>query len=84
MLPIAVPGAILPTLYPGHKYLLDLGSGKWSSGSLPWLTEKYAARGIEFDVIFGARVSVQGLMVRPIVERNLRSQVPSFVRRATF
>ncbi len=58
MLPIAVPAAVLPSLYPGRKFLLDLGSGKWSSGSLPWLTEKYAARGIEFDVILGARVSV--------------------------
>ena len=55
MLPIAVPAAVLPALYPGHKYLLDLGTGKWSSGSLPWLTEKYAARGITFDVILGAR-----------------------------
>ena len=56
MLPIAVPAAVLPALYPGNKILLDLGTGKWSSGSLPWLTEKYAARGIEFDVILGAHV----------------------------
>jgi len=57
MLPLAVPAAVLPALYPGHKYLFDLGTGKWSSGSLPWLTEKYSARGIDFDLIFGARAA---------------------------
>ena len=42
-------------MYPGgRKYLLDLGTGMYSSGSLPWLEEVYERRGIRFDEIFGA------------------------------
>ena len=38
----------------GRKYLFDLGTGMYSSGSLPWFEEIYGRRGITFDEIFGA------------------------------
>ena len=38
----------------GRKYLFDLGTGNYSSGSLPWFTEVYGRRGISFDEVFGA------------------------------
>jgi hypothetical protein len=31
----------------------DLGTGRFSSGSLPWLLSIFAAKGIEFDEIWG-------------------------------
>jgi hypothetical protein len=40
-------------LYPGRKYLFDLGTGKFSSGSLPWFMSIFGAKGIEFDEIYG-------------------------------
>jgi hypothetical protein len=38
----------------GRSYLFDLGTGMYSSGSLPWFEEIYARRGITFDEVFGA------------------------------
>ena len=38
----------------GRKYLFDLGTGKYSSGSLPWFEAIYGRRGIAFDEVFGA------------------------------
>ena len=38
----------------GRKYLFDLGTGMYSSGSLPWFEEIYGRRGITFDEVFGA------------------------------
>ena len=32
----------------------DLGTGRYSSGSLPWFMSIFGAKGIEFDEIFGA------------------------------
>ena len=37
----------------GRKYLFDIGTGRWSSGSVKWFTAVYGARNIEFDEIFG-------------------------------
>lgn len=31
----------------------DLGTGRYSSGSLPWFMSIFGAKGIEFDEIFG-------------------------------
>mmetsp|Transcript_1406 Transcript_1406/g.4195 ORF Transcript_1406/g.4195 Transcript_1406/m.4195 type:complete len:381 (-) Transcript_1406:736-1878(-) len=43
----------IAALYPGRKYLFDLGTGQYKSSSLPWLTHWYGSRGIVFDEIFG-------------------------------
>ena len=53
LLPLAVAPALIPLLYPGKRYLLDLGTGKYSSGSLPWLVGAFRSRGLEFDAIYG-------------------------------
>lgn len=37
----------------GRKYLFDIGTGLWSSGSVKWFTAVYGSRHIEFDEIFG-------------------------------
>ncbi len=42
-------------MYPtGRKYLFDLGTGRYLSGSLPWFNAIYSLRGIDFDEIWGA------------------------------
>lgn len=43
-------------MYPGRAILLDIGTGRYRSGSLPWFTEFYRQRGVEFDDIFGWEV----------------------------
>ena len=41
-------------MYPnGRKYLFDLGTGRYLSGSLPWFNAIYSLRGIEFDEVWG-------------------------------
>ena len=40
-----------------RNYLFDLGTGMYSSGSLPWFEEIYARRGITFDEVFGATMA---------------------------
>ena len=41
-------------MYPnGRKYLFDLGTGRYLSGSLPWFNSIYSLRGIEFDEVWG-------------------------------
>jgi len=44
--------------YPGRKYLFDLGTGTWKSGSLMWFHQWYGHRGIEFDEIWGWEMKV--------------------------
>ena len=33
---------------------MDIGTRIYKSGSLPWFTDVYAQRGVDFDDIFGA------------------------------
>ena len=41
-------------MYPnGRKYLFDLGTGRYLSGSLPWFNAIYSLRGIDFDEVWG-------------------------------
>lgn len=37
----------------GRKYLFDIGTGVWSTGSIKWFNAVYGARNVEFDEIFG-------------------------------
>lgn len=50
-----LPAADIARLYRGRKYLFDLGTGRFNSGSLPWFIKTFEAKGIVFDEIFGAR-----------------------------
>lgn len=43
----------LAGLYPGRKFLFDLGTGRYRSGSLPWFIKMYKRKGITFDTIYG-------------------------------
>ncbi|GAB4815494.1 hypothetical protein N2152v2_002540 [Parachlorella kessleri] len=45
-------------LYPGKKYLLDLGTADFES-SLGWFTEQYASWGVQFDEIWAWEVENQ-------------------------
>lgn len=36
-----------------RRILLDIGTGQYKSGSLPWFTEVYRQKGVEFNEIFG-------------------------------
>jgi hypothetical protein len=36
-----------------RRFPPDVGTGRFSSGSLPWLLSMFAAKGIEFDDIWG-------------------------------
>ena len=50
-------------MYPnGRKYLFDLGTGQYLSGSLPWFNAIYSLRGIEFDEIWGVWAPALALM----------------------
>ena len=51
-----IPQNTWAALYPGRRMLFDIGTGGYKSGSLPWLTEVYQRRGVQFDDIFGARL----------------------------
>jgi hypothetical protein len=42
-------------LYPGKKYLLDLGTADFTS-SLGWFTEQYGSWGVKFDEIWVSRL----------------------------
>ncbi len=47
------PAADVSRIYPGRKILFDLGTGRFSSGSLPWFLNIFKVKGIDFDEIFG-------------------------------
>mmetsp|Transcript_3909 Transcript_3909/g.11347 ORF Transcript_3909/g.11347 Transcript_3909/m.11347 type:complete len:385 (-) Transcript_3909:471-1625(-) len=51
----------IATLYPGRKYLFDLGTGTWNSGSIPWLTQWYGQKGVVFDEIWGWELTAQNI-----------------------
>ena len=46
------------TLYPGRHILVDIGTGRYKSGSIPWFTEIYEEKGATFDDIFGDYLSI--------------------------
>lgn len=45
-------------IYPGRHILVDIGTGRYKSGSIPWFTEIYEEKGATFDDIFGAHSSI--------------------------
>ena len=54
ILAMAAPPTAISALYPGRRILFDLGTGLYSSGSIPWLVDTFWERGIDFDAIYGA------------------------------
>jgi len=51
----------IAALYPGRKYLFDLGTGAWQSSSIAWLTKWYGQKGIVFDEMWGWELKLQNI-----------------------
>lgn len=58
------------TIYPGRHILVDIGTGRYKSGSIPWFTEIYEEKGATFDDIFGDNLSI---IARPRVPARLEN-----------
>eukprot|EP00891_Asterochloris_glomerata_P007234 jgi/Astpho2/7234/Aster-x1426 len=50
-MPMSAP--LSAKIFPGKKYLLDLGCGGSYGSSLAWFVDKYHMRGLDFDEVWG-------------------------------
>lgn len=59
---------VVNTAFPAicRAILVDIGTGRYLSGSLPWFTDIYRQRGIEFSDIFGAHLMQAARVLIPI------------------
>ena len=74
MLVNPIPQSIWSTQYPGRHILLDIGTGMYESGSLPWFTDVYSQRGVNFAEIFGGTDSPA-----PCLCPRIYDHAPSFL-----
>lgn len=50
------------SLYPDKRYLFELGTGRYSSGSIPWLLTAFRECGLEFDAIYDATLAIMEIL----------------------
>lgn len=71
MLPAGMLSADLSRVYPGKRYLFDLGTGQYGS-SLAWLIDAHRKRGVEFDEVRPVQV--------PRCESSYQNHNPSLIQ----